>query len=319
MGTGFGVLILTTAYAIMTGNSPTNIVFLLGVFCVVGSMSVHLARSIARTSTDLEIQLARVQDLSEKALEQERALVQQMERELQTAHDMQMGLMPESNPLVSGLDIAGRCVPADHVGGDFFQYFDRGRELAVCVADAAGHAMGAAIPVVMFDGILKSEMAHGGSVEEVFGRLNRSLHATLESRTFVCFTMAVLDPEARMARLSNGGCPYPYHWRAAEGRLSEVRVGAYPLGVRADTTYAAAEVELGAGDRLVFCSDGIVEATCGGEEQFGYERTADAIVRACAEDVGAEGTIDRLLGAAEAFRGGTPQSDDMVCVVVRVT
>lgn len=45
-------------------------------------------------------------------------LVEALERELQIAHDMQMGLLPQSTPAVPGFDLAGRCLPANHVGGD---------------------------------------------------------------------------------------------------------------------------------------------------------------------------------------------------------
>ena len=54
------------------------------------------------------------------------------------------------------------------------------------------------------------------------------------------------------------------------------------------------------------------------DEQFGYERTAEAIRQACEEGLSAEATIDRLLEEVAVFKGDTPQSDDMACVVVRV-
>jgi len=69
---------------------------------------------------------------------------------------------------------------------------------------------------------------------------------------------------------------------------------------------------------VVFCSDGIVEAGNATDEQFGYERTAEAIRKACEEGLSAEATIDRLLQKVATFKGDAPQSDDMACVVVRV-
>ena len=247
-----------------------------------------------------------------------RDLFARMAKELQTAHELQMGLMPAKNPKLEGFDIAGRCVPATQVGGDFFQYFDQQDKLMVCLADVTGHAMAAAIPVVMFDGILRSEMAHRGSVEDLFFRLNRSLHQALDARTFVCFTMAELDPVGRTIRVSNGGCPYPYHYKAATGELAEVQIGAYPLGVRGDTEYPVIELNLDAGDRLVLCSDGITEAPNVSGEQLGYNRATVLIREACREGLSAESTIGWILKRVDAFRGDTPQSDDMACVVVCV-
>jgi|GEM_PF-6373037 hypothetical protein len=61
-----------------------------------------------------------------------------LEAELQKAHDLQMGLMPTAPPAVAGFGISGRCIPASHVGGDFFQYFPRDGQLSICMADVTG-------------------------------------------------------------------------------------------------------------------------------------------------------------------------------------
>ena len=178
--------------------------------------------------------------------------------------------------------------------------------------------MEAAIPVVMFSGILKSHMELEGTLQERFERLNRSLHGTLTGHTFICFVMGELDLSSHTFRLSNGGCPYPYHFHASTRALTELQVGAYPFGVRPSTDYQMMETQLEPGDRVIFCSDGIMEAENGTEEQFGYERTEETIRHACVEDFSAKATIDRILKEVDAFRGDTSQSDDMTCVVVRV-
>ena len=245
-------------------------------------------------------------------------LLDEAEAELQTAHDMQMRLMPRESPQAKGLDIEGRCIPANHVGGDFFQHFPLNDTLAVCMADVTGHAMDAAIPVVMFSGVLDRQMELGESIQDTFRNLNRSLHRTLDARTFVCFTMGELDPTSLVFWLCNAGCPSPYHFQAATGQIIELEVGAYPLGVRPNTEYDVLETRLQPGDRIVFCSDGIIEADNAAGEQFGFEQTAETIRKACEDGLSAKATIDRILEAVAAFKGDAVQSDDMTCVVVRV-
>ena len=248
----------------------------------------------------------------------EQALMREMEEELQTAHDMQMGLMPKESPKINGFDISGRCIPANHVGGDLFQYFGQDGKISVCLSDVTGHAMDAAIPVVMFDGILDKQMELGGSIKSIFSGLNLSLHHKLPGRTFVCFMMGEFDLSTRLLRLANGACPSPYHFQAATGDIFELEGGAYPLGVRPNTEYEVLETQLQPGDCIVFCSDGIVEADNEKDEQFGFEKTAETIKKACEEGLSAEATIDRILEAVSEFKGDAPQSDDMTCVVVRV-
>ncbi|MEW6749855.1 MAG: two-component regulator propeller domain-containing protein [Candidatus Latescibacterota bacterium] len=91
-------------------------------------------------------------------LQAQEALSRELESELQTAHDLQMGLMPVAAPTLRGMTVAGRCVTANHVGGDFYAYFGQDEAFTVALADVTGHAMDAAIPAVMFSGILDKQM-----------------------------------------------------------------------------------------------------------------------------------------------------------------
>ena len=130
--------------------------------------------------------------------------------------------------------------------------------------------------------------------------------------------MGELDASTRAFRLSNGGCPYPYHFQAETGKIVELQVEAYPLGVRPNTEYQVLDTRLQPGDCVIFCSDGIIEAENASGEQLGYERTSEMIRNACVEDLSAEATVDYLLKEVDAFTGDAPQGDDITCVVVRV-
>ena len=263
----------------------------------------------------------RTRELEEthQQLEQAQAqLIYELEEELQTAHDLQMGLMPTESPLIEGLDIAGRCIPYNHVGGDFFQYFQQDGKLSICLADVTGHAMEAAVPVMMFSGVLKTEMRLGAFLDELFGHLNRTMHDSLDTRTYVCFAMGEIDLNKRTLRLANSGCPYPFHYGAATGEVVELQIDAYPLGVRADTVYSDLEASLDPGDYIVFSSDGIIEAENTDGELFGFERTAETIRQGCREGLSAEALIDRLIGTVKDFTGDAPQGDDMTVVVLKV-
>jgi serine phosphatase RsbU (regulator of sigma subunit) len=252
------------------------------------------------------------------AEEAQQKLIAEMEEELQTAHEMQMNLMPTESPQIEGLDIAGRCLTANHVGGDFFHYFPQDGKLSLSLADVTGHAMEAAIPAVMFDGILKTERRFNAPMEQLFTHLNHTLCDTLDNRTFVCFTMAELDLTTRTARLANGGCPYPYHYRAATRDVAELQVEAYPLGVQPDTQFPTIDVQLSPGDRLVFCSDGIIETANTDEELFGFERTAAAIREGCRQSLSAAALLEQIFAEVKKFTGDAPQGDDQTVVVLEV-
>ena len=296
----------------------TNVPFTHGIvgFCERIHREEHIP--IVQALTDaLSLGYARFSDFK-RIEEAQQQLIDELEEELQTAHDMQMRLMPVESPQIPQLDIAGRCLTANHVGGDFFQYFQNDGQLSLCMADVTGHAMEAAIPVVMFSGILESQIELAEDLDALFARLNRTLCKTLDDRTFVCFTMADMNLASRTLTLANGGCPYPYHYRAATGDIAELQVEAYPLGIRPDTAYPSIEVQLDPSDRLVLCSDGIVEAANATDELFGFERVAATVRQGCIDDLSSEDLLQYLLAEVEQFTGDIPRADDQTVVILTV-
>jgi len=278
----------------------------------------HREEHIALVQTLVEaLSLGYVRFLDFHAVEEARQkLIDELEEELQTAHDMQMRLMPVESPQIPDLDIAGRCLTANHVGGDLFQYFRKDDSFVIALADITGHAMEAAIPAVMFSGVLETEMQHDSDLETLFTNLNRNLCKQLDDRTFVCFTMGELDRSTHILRLANGGCPYPYRYKASTGEIAEIQVEAYPLGIRPDTSYPSSEVQLEPGDRILLCSDGIVEAANAEDELFGFERTAATIRQGCADNFSSEDLLQHLLAKVEQFTGDVPRADDQTVVVL---
>ena len=245
-------------------------------------------------------------------------LITELEKELQTAHDMQMGLMPKGNPQVEGIQLAGRCLPCAHVGGDFFQYYQQDGRVGIVLADVTGHGMEAAVPAMAFSGILKSHLEAGGSVEQLFHRLNKTLVEVLEKRTFICCTVADIDLATRTVCICNAGCPYPCHYRAATGSVEELQLDAYPLGVKDGSSYMVMEAHLAHADRLVLCSDGIVEALDASGDPFGFERVAEVVRKGCAEDLSAEALHRRIISEVSGHSGQEAQEDDQTVVVAQI-
>ena len=263
----------------------------------------------------------RVQARSEQ-LEKANSIVSEhnalLEQELQTAHEMQMRLMPQRNPDIEGYEVVGKCRPATEVGGDFFQYFSVDQKKWVfALADVTGHGMQAAVPTMVFSGLLDTEISYSAKPETLMPKLNSRLCRVLEPRTFVCLSLGELDTQENKMRISNGGCPYPYFYNASSQSVDELNLSAFPLGVRDSSTYEVLEVPLESGDVVVFCSDGIIEATGNGDELFGFERVERIISDAGAEDSNAEQIINKLFSELDAFSVGHEQDDDQTIVVVR--
>ena len=187
------------------------------------------------------------------------------------------------------------------------------------MADVTGHGMQAAIPNVLFSGMLGNQMESEVDPETLMDNLNRSLTRSLEPRTFVCFSLGELDPDLRRIRLVNGGCPYPYHYIAETAKVCEVETGSLPLGLRIGSQYSGVDCDLAIRDRIVFCSDGIIEASNANGQLFGFERTRLTIERLAQQGLTAASMVDAILADIDEFCEGTEQEDDQTVLVVEAT
>jgi ligand-binding sensor domain-containing protein/serine phosphatase RsbU (regulator of sigma subunit) len=253
-------------------------------------------------------------------LRAERALMAEMSQEIETARQIQVGLLPTATPQVAGYDIDGRCLPAASVNGDFYQYLTpaEGR-FAIVVADAAGHAMEAAIPAVMFSSVLDSQLQFVVESDDILGGLNRVLCRNLPRRSFVCTVIADFELAHNRIRIFNAGSPYPMLYRAASETVTEIELAAYPLGVREATSFSSCAVDLALGDCLLLYSDGLVEAIDEAGEQFGYERLVETLLVGCQRRLSSSELIEFLIETVGGGGAGSGFDDDLTCVVAMRT
>ncbi|KAA3657282.1 MAG: hypothetical protein DWQ10_13650 [Calditrichaeota bacterium] len=110
-----------------------------------------------------------------------------MKTELQTAHDAQMSIMPQSDPKIKGLDVSGCCIPANEVGGDFFDYIwlDKNKnKFGLFIGDVSGKAMNAAMNAVMACGMINTEARDAESVKDIMTRVNLSMYLKTKKQVF---------------------------------------------------------------------------------------------------------------------------------------
>ena len=127
--------------------------------------------------------------------------------ELAAARRVQMGLMPLVAPTVEGLEIAGRCVSANTVSGDFFDYLEGDNEIAIVVGYVTGHGMQGAMNAVMTDGILHS-VAKGQEIQspaQLMSDLNEVLNGRLEDQMNVTMVIGLINGVAKKLVLANAG------------------------------------------------------------------------------------------------------------------
>ena len=252
-------------------------------------------------------------------------LIEEMEVELRAAHDMQMGLLPKASPEISGMALAGVCIPANHVGGDYYSYIhlDKDRtQLGIVLADVSGHAMQAATVAMRFNEMVRYEVRERTSAVEILAGLDRALKGQIPPEMFVTCGIGILDVPRRSLLFASAGNPEVYHFSAQRQIVYPLKVTGFPLGLPLTlddkTPFHSVEIALNAGDVVVFASDGIEEAQNDAGDFYGQERFASAISARARNRTLAEAIRDDIVADVTRFVGNAPQVDDMTVVVLRV-
>ena len=182
--------------------------------------------------------------------------------ELAAARSVQELMIPQEQVQTPGFEVESVYNPAAEVGGDFFHVEntpDGG--LLVVIGDVAGKGLKAAMNVSMLMGALRSVDKH--SPARILEALNK---ATVGSESFTTCQAARFGPNGELV-IANAGHLPPYI-NSQEITLA----GGLPLGVLASVSYDETRLYLHPGDRVLFLSDGVVEARQPSGELFGFDR-----------------------------------------------
>lgn len=236
-----------------------------------------------------------------------------LEKELEIARDLQKSLIPIDLPGGEAVEFATLFEPTAAIGGDYFDVLRLSeREMAVMIADVSGHGLSTGLRMAMLKSALLILVEETRKPEEILRRLD-AIVRNGESRVFVTATLAIVDLDAKVLRLTNAGHPPTYLVRGAQVR--EILLPSSPLGGLGHD-YAQAELPLERGDVVVWLSDGLIEAPGRNGDPFGY----DGVVEALRGGSGGQSAVevrDRLLTAIARHAGGQPPTDDRTLVVLR--
>jgi len=244
---------------------------------------------------------------------------QRMEEELAIARELQTSMLPATFPEIEGIEIAATSIPAREVGGDFFDFIEMGEErLGLVIADVTGKSVSGALVMSASRSVFRMLSEEQLTVGEIMVRANRRTKKDIKSGMFVALLYAVVDAESRTLNLCSAGQTQPIHLSAEteEARLVETEGDTFPLGILEDADYQETRLKLASGDKVVFYTDGIVEAMNDQEEIFGFDRLLDVVQGTRAMD--AEALLKEVIDQVNQFAGGAAQHDDLTVIVLSV-
>ncbi|MBL8178038.1 MAG: SpoIIE family protein phosphatase [Bryobacterales bacterium] len=253
-----------------------------------------------------------------RAVADEAAQRERIQRELEIARMVQARLLPKQDPQVPGLAVAGLCRPAQSIGGDSYDYIVTGdSRVLFTVADVAGKGVPAALLMSNLQAALRG-LTSGGAyagLADTLVRLNELVFDSTPSNRFITLFALSYEPESRLLQYASAGHNPAALLRASAGNVEWIRTKGVALGLRRRSAFEEASLTLAPGDCLVLYTDGVTEAVNGGGEDFGEPRLAAAIENNRTLDVSA--LRDALVAEVDSFAGETPQHDDITLVVLR--
>lgn len=203
-----------------------------------------------------------------------------VEQELWNARELQRVLVPEAPFEFQGFRVTSTYLPAQEVGGDFFQVLPAGDGALIVIGDVSGKGLRAAMAVSFLVGALRALATPETGPAELLEELNRRLMGRLQGGFATCLAMRV-EADGR-CRASVAGHPGPF----VDGRELELD-GALPLGMFAEIAYPETEFVLAPGETCALYTDGLLEARDRAGELFGFARLAKLFAaRPTAEEAG---------------------------------
>jgi len=245
---------------------------------------------------------------------------EQMSRELEIARHVQQTLLPHHQPSLENFDIAGICLPAREVGGDYFDYImNEGSKIGIVVGDVSGKGVPAAIYMTLTKGIIQSSVSRVTSPQQSLVKLNNFLYNIMDRNSFVTMAYAVLDSKDRSIRIARAGHLPLIYYQSRKDEILLLRPSGIGLGLATQQVFKrnleTVTIHLSPGDWFIFYTDGITEARNKEQLEFGEEQLIG-----CIKDnlhLTAQEMIKTICARVQEFSRDNEQHDDMTMVLIK--
>ncbi|OBQ08524.1 PP2C family protein-serine/threonine phosphatase [Anabaena sp. AL09] len=257
-----------------------------------------------------------------------------LDQELEIGAEIQRRLLPRQCPNIPGLSLAARCKPANHVGGDYYDFIPTNQNQlksksqaspenaswGLVIGDVMGKGVPAGLIMTMLRGMLRGEVLHGNSPAGILQNLNRVMYADLEnSHRFVTMFYSEYDPQTRILSYSNAAHNPPLWWHSATKTVSRLDTLGMLIGLDANSEYEDAQVQLESGDTVIYYTDGLTDAAAAGGDRFDEDNFVISFRTACKYCNSPQEIVEYLFDQVQQFIGADRQNtDDMTLVVLQI-
>lgn len=245
----------------------------------------------------------------------------QLTRAMELAQEVQLNLLPDSNPRFSGLDVAGVSMYCEKTGGDYYDFVELAgngkKRFLIAVGDVSGHGLSSALLMATARALIRIRATIPGGPARVVGDVNKMLaRDTDRTAQFMTLFYSEFDPESRELTWVRAGHDPAILYDPAHDEFMDLKGPGLALGVDEHYVYEQRSITLGKGQVLLIGTDGVWEMHNAEGRMFGKENLK-AVIRRNA-NAGAGDIIDAVKDALLEFKRSGRIEDDVTMAAVKV-
>jgi len=202
------------------------------------------------------------------------------EQEIQFAAKLHYSFLPQdlNNDF---LDISSINLPYRQIGGDYFSIIQLDdKNTVVCICDVTGHSVTSALLAARINTYVTTHIEKDIEPCELIKGLNEYLCKRISNTgTFTCFGCLHISHEFNEIIFGGAALPPLLYFNSSTQQVESLNsetifLGAvHPLPVKCETHTR----KIASGDRLIICTDGIIESENQNKELWGIEPLIDIV------------------------------------------
>lgn len=238
-----------------------------------------------------------------------------IQAQLEIARNVQLELLPHSDPVVDGFDVSAYIFPTEEVSGDYYDWVRMFEDqVGIIVADAVGKGVPAALLMAFLRASLRSCVQIGYAPHIAFAKVSDLLRDSIEDNKFITAIYGILDSTNKTFVFSNAGHNPPLLIKP-DGEYRYVEYGDVPLAMFEHSRFHQHFIRFEPGQVMVIYTDGITEAMNPSGEEYGQERFAKRILDGI--HLPARQLIDHVRKGVADFCEQSSLTDDATLFIVK--
>jgi len=243
---------------------------------------------------------------------------ERLAEEMKLGREIQMALLPNETPRISGLTVEGLMNPAKEIGGDYYDFITLPNKdnFAVVIGDVSGKGVAAGLLMAMAKTAIHTLSQEEASPRKILLRTNTILNRHIGGQKFMTLLYFLWQSDSKTLLYSSGGHEHILLCRNGSKRVETIQSGGFMLGMLADIDSFLEEkqIKLEFGDKVLLYTDGVTEAQNQAEDRFGLLRLQEAFQKHSQKP--ANELMLAVKDEVYSFSGAYPQFDDITLVVL---